>query len=151
MNFKVDSHFFNLINMHLCIASLSVTAQLQYIHSIVQQQVPYWQRRDWMAALVWDFKLRAPAYMCVCVCVCVCVRMYMSMCCVSTPHRNSVPPPLCVIVVMSADCRLLWCLHLSSIWPMLGIWPGLIVLMVTPASCPREGRPNSSPDIMKEM
>lgn len=82
--------------------------------------------------------------------VCVCVPT--STCLVFLPpHRNSVPPPLCVIVLMSADCRLLWCLHLSSIWPMLSIWPGLIVLMVTPASCPQVGRPNSGPDIMKEM
>lgn len=45
----------------------------------------------------------------------------------------------CVTLVMSADCRLLWCLCLLCIWPTLGIWPGLIVLMVTPASRPQVG------------
>ena len=129
----------NLINMHLCIASLSVTAHLECIRSIVQQNRPDSQRRE-RNMRFWTG---------IGVCVCACVHLRES--CVSTPCRNPVPPLLRVSVVMSADCRLLWCLHLSSIWPTLGIWPGLIVLMVTPASCPQEGRPNSGPDIMKEM
>ena len=87
-----------------------------------------------------------------CVCVCACARLlYMSLSCVSTPRRNSVPPPLCVIAVMRADCRLLWCFHLSSLWPTLGIWPGLIVLMVdTGISSSGWGGPIVVRGIMKE-
>ncbi len=41
---------------------------------------------------------------------------------------------LYVIIMISADCWLLWCLHLSSIQPMLCVWAVLIVLMLTPPS-----------------
>lgn len=65
--------------------------------------------------------------------------------------HTHLPSLLHVAVVTSADCWLLWCLHLSSIRPMLGIWPGLIVLTVTPASCRRPGRPDGGLHAMKEM
>ena len=149
MNFKADSFFFCLINIHLCITPCSETAHLHSISAISSSACASadLQRREWTAATYEILNWEQSPYACVGWCVC----NYVSVSCVSAPHRTSEPPPLCVIAVMSADCRLLWCLHLSSIWPMLVIWPGLIVLMVTPASCPRVGRPSSSPGIMKEM
>lgn len=66
-------------------------------------------------------------------------RFWEQVGCFFLPHWNPGPLLLCVNVVMSADCRLLWCLHLSSMWPMQCVWPGLIVLMVTPASSAQGG------------
>lgn len=60
---------------------------------------------------------------------------------------------LYVIIMISADCWLLWCLHLSSIQPMLCVWAVLIVLMLTPPPNGGEARTHkrrgrTTPDIM---
>lgn len=139
---------FCFINIHLCIAFLSGTAHL---HSISARSSSVCtsanlHQRGWGEENEWLPVCEILNCRAITVDVGACAFAPSRACLVSTPHSNSVPPPPCVIAVMSADCGLLWCLCLSSIWPMLGIWPGLIVLMVTPASCPQVGRPNCSPE-----